>query len=88
MDDEKLVLAVQRQSAIYDKRNPKHRNRDALRMMWNECAAELGTDNGNEILKSLIRKLLASDMAKSWLHNYEMELIDLRRGGVIFETTS
>ncbi|XP_076062350.1 uncharacterized protein LOC143037697 isoform X1 [Oratosquilla oratoria] len=51
MDDEKLVLAVQRQSAIYDKRNPKHRNRDALRMMWNECAAELGTDNVDRLKK-------------------------------------
>ncbi|KAK4315019.1 hypothetical protein Pmani_013723 [Petrolisthes manimaculis] len=43
MDDEQLIEAVQRRRAIYDKNHPKHRNRDTLRMLWSECAAELDT---------------------------------------------
>ncbi|XP_076055369.1 uncharacterized protein LOC143033768 [Oratosquilla oratoria] len=42
MDDYRVVLAVEKRSAIYDKKNPRHGNRDALRVIWSEIATELG----------------------------------------------
>ncbi|KAK7067937.1 hypothetical protein SK128_004813 [Halocaridina rubra] len=41
MDDERIIAAVQRRSAIYDKGHVKNRNREAIKQYWKEIASEL-----------------------------------------------
>lgn len=41
MDTEQLIILVQERPAIYDHRRKDHKNRDLIKVLWQEIAAQL-----------------------------------------------
>ena len=57
MDEDKLIVAVQKRSVIYDKEDHNYHNRDIINATWENIAREVGSD-GKYKLVSLFLNLL------------------------------